>query len=206
MRVIGYVFLGTGEHFNDVEREKVRNDLTHKLSRRKMRAEFLLGPLSKASVPDVPCGIVRYPVLAVGGLILYVYTTYIQPCEGCGCVFLNWSLSLSCSTRIYRYDENGNRLLNSSSLSEHAVWSSPLLIDWENQIVCTASDRCYVASEALGNGYLNRNRRYIFEVEYISESAVMIKIIRDAQVYFVELVSLSTDINWLLRISDCYSI
>lgn len=163
----GYVYLGSGldAHSNDVIKENPY--ISHQLFRRKVRAEFLIGlPLAPAPQPS-GCGLSSYAILSIGGLVLWMNTIWFKACGNCSCEMMaSWlSLSYTCQ-KTYHYPSGSPSY---STNFNHTIWSSGYLIGADNQLVCTTPTNCSHVSEAAGTGFINKSRRFIFEIEYIDD-------------------------------------
>lgn len=96
-----YLSTGLDAHVNDVYPENTF--ISHQLFRKKIKAEFLIDGNILAAQQVGSCSIGRYPIFNIGGMSLWMNTTYYTPCDSCPCVQGASFLTMNYQTLDYCY-------------------------------------------------------------------------------------------------------
>lgn len=171
------LWLSSGVPINDVSNENPY--VSHALWHNKLRFEWIMSVPKSVGGSPYPCGIYYYPIVNFGGVSLWMSTIWFSPCENCAC--LEGGSALVLAVNIQR---QCHPLLNPSAISTSLqckiIYVFPYLIDYEGQSVQTgitsSTGHLY---ESLGTGMLKKNRRYIFEYEYINNKHIRFSYIFD---------------------------
>jgi hypothetical protein len=101
-----YLETGTNAHRNDVELEIIYG--AHQLDRRRVRSEFIMLLPPRYANPPSGCGISHYPILSIGGMSMWMWSSWIKPCDDCACAYVkSWIVFAYATYKVwYRMDRN----------------------------------------------------------------------------------------------------
>ena len=82
--------------------------VSHQLYRKRVRSEFIMLLPPGIANPPYGCGISHYPILSIGGMSMWMWSSWIKPCDDCACTYVkSWIVFAYATYKVwYRMDRN----------------------------------------------------------------------------------------------------